>query len=411
MPVENDFHNEIGEIVTLKSNFLKSPKHYPDVWLAGEPNYVTPLMIVSEILLQANEKINEETGEPIGSTRGDKKYKCIWFSNKDFKFEENWFFENELIKLKVHRRKIHTFSFGDSVVFKTNELEIKKRKSYLEMINTKNDKKTTPLLSFCSPVFTFIGYLNVEKKDVEIDTKTGKKKRWYPSKLAKIKTYNYKEDKYSEFTLPIEGLFFVNKPNENKINSLIETIQYNKTVIQNKKYYLINNSKLNGCYEPKSIVSIANTYYLEVVNVFNQIITEVQIDDFPITNPISFVELFKSFYPNVIGENFNSIENYILEQKKPIFEAFHSKSKSIVFKIRYKNKYDRLTERFIIPKSVIGVKIKEGKNDKTDYYLRSFCVLREEERIFKVSRILHLEVIENKQLNDFIFKIYFNIFM
>ena len=145
---------KIGTIVTLKSNHLKSKEQFQEILLAGEPNFVTPLMIVSEILKIKTDKIDEETGV-IKNLKGNYQYKCIWFSSKSFKIEEQWFYENELIfidekneyeETKDNDSELQKFSFGDNLVLKTNRLELQKRKTYLELEKDKTTNKISKII-------------------------------------------------------------------------------------------------------------------------------------------------------------------------------------------------------------------------------------------------------------------------
>ncbi len=184
--------NKIGKVVTLKSNHLKSTEHFGSVLLAGEPNYITPLMIIKEVLITNPEKVDEETGE-FKNAKGNLQFKCIWFSNKSFKLEEAWFYENELTFVELNSNKQTTFKYGDNVVLKTNQLELKKRKTFLEINKEKSNQKVSALLNFCSPVFIFIGYTTVEKKEALIDQVLEKHKitearwdtslSWYSDKI------------------------------------------------------------------------------------------------------------------------------------------------------------------------------------------------------------------------------------
>ena len=140
---------KIGTIVTLKSNHLKSKEQFQEILLAGEPNFITPLMIVSEILKIKTDKIDEETGV-IKNLKGNYQYKCIWFSSKSFKIEEQWFYENELIHIVNNEEsknidsESQKFSFGDNLVLKTNRLELQKRKM--------SKLKSSPTVSSTVPV-------------------------------------------------------------------------------------------------------------------------------------------------------------------------------------------------------------------------------------------------------------------
>lgn len=208
--------SKIGKIVTLKSNHLKTAEQYESIFLGGEPTFITPLMVIKEVLKLNPDKIDEDSGK-IKNTKGNMQFRCIWFSNKSFRFEEAWFFENELDFIDIEEKEVPTLKFGDNVVLKTNHLELKKRKTFLEIDKEKANNKASALLNFCSPVFIHLGYANVEKKESLIDPNNGEPKRAYCSKLVKLKSFNVKEDKYSEFLVPVEAVEKIIVPNATRM--------------------------------------------------------------------------------------------------------------------------------------------------------------------------------------------------
>jgi hypothetical protein len=77
----------LGDIVALNSHpydqFLTS------VIISGEPQLLSPLMVIIEVLNDTRNQYDEKTGEEISKT-GNSQCKCIWFSNKSHQFEETW---------------------------------------------------------------------------------------------------------------------------------------------------------------------------------------------------------------------------------------------------------------------------------------------------------------------------------
>lgn len=424
--VNNDnqsFDSNIGKIVSLKTNHLKSVEQYETVFLGGEPTYITPLMVIKEVLIINSEKIDEDSGE-IRNVKGNFQYKCIWFSNKSFKFEEAWFFENELDFMNLNEKKLPTLKFGDSIIFKTNFLELKKRKTYLEIDKEKSNNKASALLNFCSPVFIHIGFTNVEKKEPLIDPTNGKPKRAYCSKMLKMKAFNVKEDKYSEFLVPIEAVEKIVIPDEliEKVSKSIQTNSNDETNI----YYLVKNDKNYGVYKPLQIISISNYYNLKCENIFDQKKYDISFNE----NELQKIEIpfHVSFYPdikNVSGKFMViSILEYLLDNEsselRKLFIDLSEKGESTIlqqsiYKIGYKNKHEKYTSRFIIPFKLIKIektekvensdnsidgesKSTKKKEEKIDYYLRAFCLLRNDYRYFNIDRMQYLEIHDTKEL-------------
>jgi hypothetical protein len=420
---------KIGTIVTLKSNHLKSKEQFQEILLAGEPNFITPLMIVSEILKIKTDKIDEETGV-IKNLKGNYQYKCIWFSSKSFKIEEQWFYENELIHIVNNEEsknidsESQKFSFGDNLVLKTNRLELQKRKTYLELEKDKTTNKISSLLTFCSPVFILVGYSSVNQKEPLIDNHTGKQKREYCTKLVKVKSFNVKEDKYSEFLIPIEAVEKIELPPKDLLDGISKIINTNIKG-DTKKYYSVEIEEENIIFSPLNLISISNSYTLEGENIFNQKRLSIALK----TNKLNVFEFpfHVDFYPDIkeINGQFlvKSILEYLQEDQSEhlrlnYMNIFNNKdlqlksvlntdSELLIYKIGYKNKLEKYTNRFIIPLNLIEVKNNINDDDFT-YYLKAFCLLRNDYRFFKIERMQYLEIHETKELVEVAFKIWFN---
>ncbi len=434
--IENFGKYKIGAIVTIKSNHLKSVEQYQEILLAGEPNFVTPLMIVSEILKIKTEIIDEATGVNKNS-KGEFQYKCIWFSSKSFKIEEQWFYEKELICIdedtNVHDLENPKFSFGDNLVLKTNHLELQKRKTYLDVEKDKTTNNISSLLTFCSPVFILIGYSSVNQKEPLIDTHTGKQKRLYCTKLVKVKSFNVKEDKYSEFLIPIEALEKIELPSKDLLDEISIIINTNVKG-DTKKYYSIENEEENIIFSPSNLISISNTYFVEGENIYKQKRLSIPLK----TNKLNVFEFpfHVDFYPDIkeIDGQFlvKSILAFLQESDKlrlDIMNIFHNKdlqsddismlnSTLAIYKIGYKNKHEKYTNRFIIPLQLIDIEkeisIKSDKNNSdtdknnVDFYLRAFCLLRNDYRYFNVTKMQYLEIHDTVELVKTAFTTWFN---
>jgi hypothetical protein len=413
----------IGKIVSIKTNHLKSVEQYETVFLGGEPTYITPLMVIKEVLIINSEKIDEDSGE-IRNAKGNLQFKCIWFSNKSFKFEEAWFFENELDYINIDKKDLPSLKFGDNVVLKTNFLELKKRKTYLEIDKEKSNNKASALLNFCSPVFIHIGFANVEKKEPVIDPANGKPKRAYCSKMVKLKAFNVREDKYSEFLVPIEAVEKIVIPHEiiEKVSKSIQTNSNDET----NKHYLIKNDKNYGVYKPLQIISISNHYNLKCENIFDQKNYDISLNE----NKVQEIGIpfHVSFYPDIkdVSGKFMviSILEYLLDTEssalRELFIELSEKGESTnlqqsIYKIGYKNKHEKYTNRFVIPFKLIKIektekvensdstiegesKSTKKKEEKIDYYLRAFCLLRNDYRYFNIDRMQYLEIHDTIEL-------------
>lgn len=404
----------IGSIVSLKSNHLKAKEQYPEILLAGEPSFITPLMIVSEVLVVKTDKLDEETGITKNS-KGDYQYKCIWFSNKSFKIEENWFYEKELLLIEKYEREGKNFKFGDNISLKTNTLELQKRKTYLEVKKEEKSNKISSLLNFCSPIFIVIGYTSVEKKESLIDSHTGNQKREYCSKLVKVKSFNVKEDKYSEFLFPIEAVEKVVIVDKTNLQKFINAKSEQKLLINSI------DKKIERIFSVNSIISVANIYQAEIKNIFSDKTETIDItnDHLELLNDTNNREIYPEFNQDDNNKfKIKSIEEFLIDKitgnefkKNELInlDYINNLSSNNLFKIVYKNKFERITTRYCIPIYVfyiVGKKYSQKEKKEIDikeYYVQSYCLLRSDYRNFKIERIMSLEVIENDQLIDFAF--------
>ncbi|HYG16139.1 MAG TPA: hypothetical protein VEC12_10340 [Bacteroidia bacterium] len=83
----------LGCIVALKSHFFNSGDQSNVVLLSGEPQLMPPLMVVTEKLKVTKKSFEENSGLET-SVIGEFQYKCLWFSNKSFQFEDAWFLQD-----------------------------------------------------------------------------------------------------------------------------------------------------------------------------------------------------------------------------------------------------------------------------------------------------------------------------
>jgi hypothetical protein len=396
----------IGEIVTLKSNHLRKADHHDHIWLAGDPNFTSPLMVITEITINVNKNIDENSAKD-KSERRKCRYKCMFFSNKQLKFEENWFFQEDLLRSKYKVKRKTSIKQGQRVVFKTNQIEVAKRKSFIEQENKKKNRKSSSLLTFSSPVFVVIGFNVVEKKEQELDRITGEVKHEYASKNVKVKFFNSLQDKFSEFIVPIEVLSSAEIANKAALNE----------IIAGKKNDSVFNFELKDC----SIVCVVDTvlfvsddYLINYTNFFTK-----EEGAFKLSALMSVDALFKpndlslKSYPNVsnpsgtIQFNYKSISDILdelaTESEKENKDTTTPLNKEILH-LRYQNDSNKYTERYVIPLFVakndepIDAKEPEKKDTMKRQYLKAYCLLRNGDRFFRSDRILSLDVIDDATL-------------
>lgn len=385
---------EIGTIVSLKSNSFLQLANNNFLSLGGNENFVTPLMVVVEVLYNKDLDIDEETGEIKEKAKGNNKYKCVYFSNKKMKLEENWFSENELEIYGKELDKIHktetvkNLHWGETVRFKTIDEEGRKTKSFTKEEKQKGFK---PLLTFTSPAMQIVGFAKCDDKESLIDSRTGKEKRKKSTMLVKCKFFNVDLDKFSEILIPIECLQKID--NTKVLNNYLERIS---SFIKEDGSIIIKSGDHKYFGKPKAVNVFSDRYQLSFYNELtksNELIWIDLIDDFELVE-INVGEYFPSVQKGT-GE-FVTVFDHISKKKEDIKKSH--------FKITYRNLKEQIVSRYITVKEVNKVLGKEDSTTNNDsegyYYLKAHCHLRKAEREFRSDRILSLRTIEDQSLKN-----------
>jgi hypothetical protein len=395
---------EIGQIVSSKSNHLSDAEQYQHIWLAGDQNYTTPLMVITEILINVSQNIDEVTGED-KSQRNKYRYKCMYFSNKQLKFEENWFYQEELhdTSYEIPQKNLALIKPGKRVVFKTNQIEVGKRKSFLEQENKKKNQKSASLLTFSSPVFIVAGFKVVIKKEPEFDLITGEVKHEYPSKAVKIKFFNSILDKFSEFIVPVEILTLAEIEKEDILSKIIESKEQGFAIKLELK------TSIHLCIID-SVLFISDDYLINCTNFFTKEEETYKLSELDNVDMIfKYKTLSSKIYPSVVNPKGTIEFNYIgiptvleslAKQSNKKNRDTNTPLGAKILHIRYTNTSNKYTERYIIPLYVATADVpnyeKEGETIKRQY-LKAFCLLRNSERFFRADRIMTLDAIEDSQ--------------
>jgi hypothetical protein len=396
----------IGEIVTLKSNHLSQIEHYEHIWLAGDQNFTTPLMVVTEITINVSQNIDENTGRDKSSIR-KYRYKCFYFSNKQLKFEENWFYQEELLENQYNVKQAASIKPGQRVVFKTNSIEVGKRKSFIEQENKKKNHKSSSLLSFSSPVFIVVGYNAIVKKEPEIDLITGEVKHEYSNKNVKVKFFNSLQDKFSEYTVPIEVLSSAEISNQTILD----------TIIDGKKHGYVFNFGLkesNLICTIDTVQFVSDDYILNYTDFFTKDEESLKLSEIESADQLfPAKEISGASYPKVSNKkgtlHFDfigvpDILNTLSTTSKKTNRNTNTALGSSILHLKYQNEVNKYTERYVIPLYVAEVEVpsdlkdaKKGAKMKRQY-LKAFCLLRNADRFFRADRISSLDVINDTAL-------------
>jgi hypothetical protein len=145
---------ELGDIVALRSHPYQTNYFEPKV--GAYARFTPPLMIVIEIL-------NKATHNALTGIKDSNQYKCIFYSTKDGKFEKLWFKSEELKHIGNFEKEDHgitsfditdweTKLLGKEVVLQTVDLELGKKKTFLDTVDGRSKMKVSNLLDYLPPV-------------------------------------------------------------------------------------------------------------------------------------------------------------------------------------------------------------------------------------------------------------------
>lgn len=406
---------QIGDVVSLKSNGLLPLTKYSFISLGGNENLVTPFMVVVEILTSEHIDIDEESGDFKSTKKGSTKYKCMYFSSKSMKFEDNWFSENEIAIYSVsndqkskeeadesksedeiaegqpeikENSENQNIKWGDTVRFKTVDIEAKKTKSFKEDEQKKGSKS---LVTFVAPAMLVVGFSTGDKKEPLIDSHTGKQIRFKSKKMVKCKFFNVDLDKFSEQLVPIECLEMVDN---SRLASHLEQIS---SLINSKDLVIVKAKKMEYFGRPQSVHVYSGRYQMVFYNELTKKNVFLWIDEIE-----SFVNVDNSrglFYPRTnTGTNEFEDVNKFLDDVMSQSDADNNNLRHL--KITYRNFKDVKLTRYITV-LIISRKIDNEKALSLENYcyFKSFCHLREAEREFRSDRILSIRTIEDDKLS------------
>lgn len=207
---------ELGDIVTLRSHPYQS--NYFEPKIGAYAHFTPPIMIVVEVL-------NKTSYDTTTGVKDSNQYKCLFYSTKEGKFEKLWFKSEELKYISNFEKEDHNIAsfdirdwkkelVGKEVVLQTVDLELGKKKTFLDTIDGRSKMKVSNLLDYLPPVGSIM-----DVKYEEDHTKHNDKGKVTSKKYSlhvKIKWLNNESGKFSEDTVPLECLKLV-KFNESSI--------------------------------------------------------------------------------------------------------------------------------------------------------------------------------------------------
>lgn len=372
---------KLGDVVALSSHPFTSSQH--DIIVGGEPQLISPLMIIVEIIGDSQNLYDENVGNQIQRKGGaTAQCKCMWYSSKSFQFEEAWLSSKLLKKIKEENTSINNekdnngkhihLEIGKLVTLCTAQLELRKLKNSYKNEGGNERLTINSLLSFVSPMMQIIGTAKNESKEPLFDSKTGNKKKEISELLIKCKWFNPFSEKMSEKLIPIEALILIPEVDENKLKNI-------NTFIKSGEHILVKVKERETIIKPEHIRFTHGFYTLNGYDYISNKIEEFLIDEELVISNIS-----KVFFLKVPDFQDDTLKNKLYEEQVKIVVAIAKKGNNYV-RIKYKDRNANVTIRTI---KEFDFFVQDNIN-----YLVGYCLLRGAIRHFKINEIQFLGVL------------------
>lgn len=391
------FPFEVGDIVALKSHPYSEELH--NVLISGDPLSITPLMVILEVVKEKTQ-YHEHTGLELN---GKFKCRCYWYSQNTSKFEEKWVNWDmiKLIKKKHDKIQKEELNPGTLITLKTHEFEAAKKKISNRQEDTfRNDKisisqtessceTVVPFLTFTPPVMQVCSIKQNDSKDPIFDKKEGYAIRKRSNLLVKCQWFNSSLNKFSEEYFPVEALqLFTELPSDQTLNQL-------NTTIQNGLWMSYHHSTYTTILRPQEINFSSGKYFMRGFDYLKNRIKSLELTTSTVLNELK--KPFTSSFPEKgFTKDFFEDENlddfFIKEAEATISNA---KTDKKYIRILYQNRKGRLTTRTIkeFDLSKYELTLKSGEKKEIPYLI-GHCLLKEEERTFKLDRIQRVETLD-----------------
>jgi hypothetical protein len=369
----------IGDIVALKTHpyFEKGT----EIILSADHLMLSPLMVICEI--------HKATINFGGTKIQTFKYECTWFSTKTNEFIKKDIYELDLKLIKKCTSSLNKnlLQRGQKVAFKTMLLELGKRKSSLSFDDTSisagsGSSVINSLLTFLPPVIQVVNY-EPHKTEHNLTNKSKSEIRKVSSYDIQVNFFNPNDDRIGKFTLPIESLELIFEVEEKVLKLL-------NLAIKVSRHLIITDKDGTTIIKPRSLTNRCGQYFIRGYDLLSNSIQEMVIDGNalikstkkPVLNAAPKFEISK----NPIAATPQYIEQEIINAISDAMTA------NAYIRIKYKNRNDKVTYRTIINYEIISV---EETGVKINY-LVGYCLLRHDNRSFRLDRIQNFEQLNLK---------------
>lgn len=362
----------IGTIVSPQSHPFFKDTDKERTFISGDVLSLPPLMVVTETL-------------PEGK---DWRCKCTWYSHASGQFVSTELSSILLKKISEPSKDTTPESFSPArrVILKTNYIELGKKKLSLKLSDgptEKANKIVTALLTFTSPVMHVIGPI----KSVTKETVAGKKstflKRITSKQLIKCKYFNPIGEKFSEVLLPYEALEAIVEISDDRIEEVNKLIR-DKCLLRIASPGQIFRQTI---IKPIRIIYKSGNYFIEGDDFLENTTVEILLEE----DPDQFT---------IIPEISQQLPDFGMDGSK-VMLSFVDKANLLelpqgsFWRIKYKSLNDTVTTRTIYRPLFCDYLEMDAKKPKTIDYVEANCILRNcEKRLFRIDRILRVEVVD-----------------
>jgi hypothetical protein len=398
----------LGEIVTLNNHPYYSTNN--KILITADATMTPPLMVVTEVYNDYKKILDfdEKSGIQESNT---SKIKCIFYSNKTHKYENNWFLIDQIKKISninsneeeqslflentiVLEKENHINELiNKNVILKSWEIELGKKKSSFsyDSYSDKNNNKITACLSFLPPVMVIIGVKKVDElKESNFDKKTGAKKRVFAKILVKCRWFNPLANAFSEEFFTPESLEIV-------IDHDLKLIDKIQRFIKENKFIRFNNPKLKTYNDGNTIgqplkISFNHCYYqLEYFDFLtnkDETLKLLYLKSEKLEPIALYSKDYAPYYGNL--KSAKKIKEFLKE------EIEETKKINKVFRIQYKSKKGILSTRTISKCEFLDHRLDDINPDsKKNKYIKAKCFKREgKERHFRFKGIKKIEILD-----------------
>ena len=383
----------LGEIVTLR--------HHPyfdsivDIYISADSTMTPPLMVITEILASFLDGKNES----------EEQIKCIFYSHKTHKYEENWFFPQQVKKISdsqsdlfkvdeiINEGAVVESMIHKNVILKTWKTELVKKKISLNDSNSnvRTNKTITANLNFLPPVMTVLRVMKNDKIKI-LEKKPVRRERKESLFLYTCRWFNPKTDSFSQGEFSPESLELVE--NNDNIVSMFNDFILNQTIFKfNNPNITLNNGDTMGkavkitynhCYYELEYIDFLKNKS-ETLNLIRFNVSDFKISKKPV---LKFAPSFSEIHIGLTVIDFIKLE----------IIAKPDLAKKRIFRIKYIDRNENFTVRTIANCEYHYngdlIEFRANKIDNRENYIKARCFSRNEDfRYFRFDGIQSIELL------------------